>query len=69
MPIMMFYFFRPINKVDVARLEIEFVMGYYDVDRARYVSAYNFDRFSMSPTTSMPIGDHYGKKTNNHFNS
>src|SRR5579875_3354213 len=32
---------RPINEVDVARLENEFVMGYRDGDRAMYVSPYN----------------------------
>ena len=32
---------RPINDVDVARLENEFVMGYHDGDRAMYVSVYN----------------------------
>ena len=32
---------RPINDVDVSRLENEFVMGYRDGDRALYVSAYN----------------------------
>ncbi len=32
---------RPINDVDVSRLENEFVMGYRDGDRAMYVSAYN----------------------------
>ena len=32
---------RPINEVDVGRLENEFVMGYRDGDRAMYVSAYN----------------------------
>ena len=32
---------RPINNVDVSRLENEFVMGYRDGDRALYVSPYN----------------------------
>ena len=32
---------RPINDVDVARLENEFVIGYRDGDRALYVSPYN----------------------------
>jgi hypothetical protein len=32
---------RPVNEVDVARLENEFVMGYRDGDRAMYVSIYN----------------------------
>jgi hypothetical protein len=32
---------RPINDVDVGRLENEFVMGYRDGDRALYVSPYN----------------------------
>jgi hypothetical protein len=32
---------RPINDVDVSRLENEFVMGYRDRDRALYVSIYN----------------------------
>jgi hypothetical protein len=32
---------RPINKVDVARLENEFVMGYRDGDQAMCVSPYN----------------------------
>jgi hypothetical protein len=32
---------RPISEVDVARLQNEFVMGYYDGDRAMYVSLYN----------------------------
>ena len=32
---------RPINDVDVARLENEFVMGYRDGDRAMYISLYN----------------------------
>jgi hypothetical protein len=32
---------RPVNDVDVARLENEFVMGYRDGDRAMYVSIYN----------------------------
>jgi hypothetical protein len=32
---------RPINEVDVARLQNEFVMGYRDGDRAMYVSLYN----------------------------
>jgi hypothetical protein len=32
---------RPINDVDVSRLENEFVMGYRDGDRALYVSIYN----------------------------
>jgi len=32
---------RPINDVDVARLENEFVMGYRDGDRAIYVSLYH----------------------------
>ena len=32
---------RPINDVDVSRLENEFVMGYRDGDRALYVSPYN----------------------------
>ena len=32
---------RPINEVDVAWLQNEFVMGYRDGDRAMYVSSYN----------------------------
>jgi hypothetical protein len=32
---------RPINDVDVDRLENEFMMGYRDGDRALYVSPYN----------------------------
>ena len=32
---------RPINEVDVTRLENEFVMGYREGDRALYVSPYN----------------------------
>jgi hypothetical protein len=32
---------RPINEVEVSRLENEFVMGYRDGDRAMYVSSYN----------------------------
>ena len=32
---------RPINDVDVSRLENEFVMGYRDGDRAMYVSIYH----------------------------
>ena len=32
---------RPINEVDVGRLENEFVMGYRDGDRAMYVSKHN----------------------------
>ena len=32
---------RPINDVDVSRLENEFMMGYRDGDRAMYVSIYN----------------------------
>lgn len=32
---------RPINEVDVSRLENEFVNGYRDGDRALYVSPYN----------------------------
>jgi hypothetical protein len=32
---------RPINEVEVSRLENEFVMGYRDGDRAMYVSPYN----------------------------
>ena len=32
---------RPINEVDVAQLENEFVMGYRDGDRALYVSPFN----------------------------
>lgn len=32
---------RPLNDVDVNRLENEFVMGYRDGDRALYVSPYN----------------------------
>ncbi len=32
---------RPINEVDVTRLENEFVMGYRDGDRALYVSPFN----------------------------
>jgi len=32
---------RPINEVDVARLENEFVMGYRDGDRALYESPFN----------------------------
>jgi hypothetical protein len=32
---------RPINEVEVARLQNKFVMGYRDGDRAMYVSPYN----------------------------
>lgn len=32
---------RPINEVDISRLENEFVIGYRDGDRALYVSSYN----------------------------
>jgi hypothetical protein len=32
---------RPINDIDVGRLENEFVMGYRDGDRALYISPYN----------------------------
>ena len=51
---------RPINEVDVARLENEFVMDYRDGDRALYVSLYNnLNELSMSPMTSTNLGVHY----------
>lgn len=42
---------RPINEVEVARLENEFVMGYRDDDRALYVSPYN------NVDAVMPVSD------------
>ena len=44
---------RPINKVDVQRLENEFVTGYRDGDRVMYVSIYNDKAETLDVTSDM----------------
>ena len=44
---------RPINEVDVQRLENEFVMGYCDGDRVLYVSIYNDRAETLDVTSDM----------------
>ena len=44
---------RPINEVDVQRLENEFVPGYRDSDRVLYVSTYNDKAETLDVTSDM----------------
>ena len=44
---------RPINEVDVQRLENEFVTGYRDGDRVLYVSIYNNKEETFDVTSDM----------------
>ena len=44
---------RPINDVDVQRLENEFVTGYRDSDRVLYVSIYNDKAETLDVTSDM----------------
>ena len=44
---------RPINKVDVQRLENEFVTGYRDGDRVLYVAMYNDKAETLDVTSDM----------------
>ena len=44
---------RPINEVDVQRLENEFVKGYRDGDRVMYVSIYNDKVETLDITSNM----------------
>jgi hypothetical protein len=53
---------RPINEVDVARLQNEFVMGYRDGDRAIYVSPYNnLDEVLLVSDDIRAPGVHYDR--------
>ena len=44
---------RPINKVDMQRLENEFVTGYRDGDRVLYVAMYNDKAETLDVTSDM----------------
>lgn len=61
---------RPINEVDVNRLENEFVMGYRDGDRALYVSPYNnLDEVLLVSDNIMASWSSYWKDANEEFDA
>ena len=61
---------RPINDVDVSRLENEFVMGYRDGDRALYVSPYNnLDEVLLVSDNIMASWSSLWKEANEEFDA
>ena len=61
---------RPINEVDVQRLENEFVNGYQDGDRVLYVALYNNHKDSLNVSDDiMASWDDHWKAASNRFDA